>query len=163
MPIIPRQNQILVSILHRQGGMQHSTRKDRASHFDGHWSLKDELIRSMGKGLSSQTCTHRTDLVEGVQYAAKNMSPIRQRVKREQVGSTVHRTYQIFILYMVLEKEGRPTVRIWRKSWTLLRSWPRNKRVQDDDFSASRREYFAIPFFSAIRQPTDLFLFFPIV
>jgi len=72
-------------------------------------SLKDELDKEHGKGVVKPD-VHPTEpiLLKGVQYAAKKYVTYTVKgVKREQgwiYGFT--EPYQIFILYMVLEKEG---------------------------------------------------------
>lgn len=72
-------------------------------------SLKDELDKEHGKGVVKPV-VHRTEPIslKGVQYAAKKYVTYTVKgVKREQgwiYGFT--EPYQIFILYMVLEREG---------------------------------------------------------
>jgi hypothetical protein len=72
-------------------------------------SLKDELDKEHGKGVVKPD-VHPTERIslKGVQYAAKKYVTYTVKgVKREQgwiYGFT--EPYQIFILYMVLEKEG---------------------------------------------------------
>jgi len=71
--------------------------------------LKDELDKEHGKGVVKPD-VHPTEPIslKGVQYAAKKYVTYTVKgVKREQgwiYGFT--EPYQIFILYMVLEKEG---------------------------------------------------------
>jgi hypothetical protein len=71
-------------------------------------SFKDELEKDYGKGVESEVSPTEPVTLKGVQYAAKRYAIYTYKgVKRDQGWIYAFtEPYQIFILYMIMDKEG---------------------------------------------------------